>query len=146
MNKLKEKPQLNKATLTYGDDKVTLDVDGTIAAIELSYQGNVKIYPRLSSGWQMVNKNNKIIIFGITKKPLKKLNEFVLLNYQGGFRPKNCRITGWNLEQINVSIKTENIHQWNLITNNWDDLTLKYVELKKGTSTRGGGGSRGGGY
>ena len=129
-----DKMTINTATLYYGDGTVELDVQGDIAAIELSYRGDASIHPRLKQGWHMVEGKNKLIIFGITNKPLNKTEKFILLNYRGYFKPTKCRITGWDLSQANSTLIPQNIHYWDLVNVKWDDLTVKYEDLKNSYS------------
>ena len=101
----------------------------------------------------MAKGENKLIIFGITNKPLNKTEKFILLNYRGYFKPTKCRITGWDLSQANSILTPQNIHYWDLVNVKWDDLTVKYEDLKnsyskgkpRGIKTSRGGGSAGGG-
>ena len=119
----------SNVNLFHGDGDVRLEFSGNPALIDIRYRGDASLHKHLGRGWIMLSNNGRIIIFPKTTTPL--VGGSILFKYRGEFKPTSCRVVGWDRDIVQSILKPENIHLWDIVSAKWEDLTLKYVDLKK---------------
>lgn len=124
-----DKKSPSNVKLFHGNGDVRLEFSGNPALIDIRYRGDASLHKHLGRKWVMRSNNGRIIIIPKTTTPL--VDGSILFKYRGEFKPTSCKVVGWEQETAQAILKPENIHLWDIVSAKWEDLTLKYVDLKK---------------
>ena len=111
--------------LYYGNGDCT--VDGDLKIITIIYRGAIKIKDKTPNGYNILSKNNKLMIFPIGQAVA--LSE--LFSYEGEFKIVGVRALDMNNDRVYVTVKRVMDYS-ELMDSNSEDLTTVSEKLNAG--------------
>ena len=107
--------------LYYGDGMMRVSSDGTMAIMEIFYQGSVKqLKSLLPEGWIIKHNPRKILIYNLWGMSMPIDDEILL--YGGEFKPFMAIISDWDGNKLSATLNAENIHYYETLKDsNWED-------------------------
>ena len=88
-----------------------------IAALEIEYRGNANLTSTFPNSCLARHNDNKIVVINMSNTPIIDLFE-----YSGDIMLLSCRATDRELNQFNLSVKTDETDEWQTKNGVWEDL------------------------
>ena len=111
--------------LYYGNGDCT--VDGDLKIITIIYRGSINIKDKTTNGYNILSKNNKLMIFPIGQA----LSLSELFSYEGEFKIVGVRALDMNNDRVYVTVKRVMDYS-ELMDSNSEDLTTVSEKLNAG--------------
>ena len=110
----------------YNEDGVlSLEKNGEIAAIEISYTGTFKGNNMMPEGWNVMAGDRRIVIWSMGKRPIPTN----LFTYVGVLNIKTFKYVTWDLQLNHAPIIRREFNSWRS-QSLWSTETRKYEEIK----------------
>ncbi len=111
-------------TLYYGDGACNIEGSNNIKGVQIHYTGDIHIIDKTPDGYELLEKNNTILIFAINSD--KVLHD--LFEYKGYLKIKSILVGGNNGEKLNSTIR-RSMDYAELIQSNAEDMTINSEDL-----------------
>jgi hypothetical protein len=100
---LRDSNPIARATLIQNQNLLSLSKIGSVAGIQIEYDGDFSFESLLPEGWIMEKSEVKILIISLDGSELSGED---LFNYSGKLDIKSCMVVDWSLNKIQADIKT----------------------------------------
>ena len=131
-NNIRSNPKATTTRLLYEKNKVELETNGEIAAIEISYNGKFSGTKKLGKGWSIKTGKNKILIYSLGKSSIQNL----LFTYSGSIRINYARCFAWDSTLHYAPARNMRDDTWRSRNTTWATETRKPEEIKQNLGNR----------